>query len=183
MRKKQTTKTMQHFKLKPKLYAIQTEKYDFSTSLVLLEKQLGFYPGTLLRNPIAFDHLTILENILWAYAIAHPKQRNKERIVTDMLEEHSIDIDFISNHSFHDLSLHTSLNMQLFIYFLCDTKVILVDDWLNHLPDYELNNMILLFKSICQKQDVTILLYTEDERVKARCDEFLFLDELYKKSS
>lgn len=177
MRKNQSAKTRQNFKLKPQLYAVQTEKYDFSASLALLEKQFGFYPGTLLSNPIAFDHLTILDNILWAYAITHPKERNKKRIVIDLLEDNRVDIDFISNHSFNELSLQTSLNMQLFIHFLCNTKVILVDDWLSRFPDYELKSMILLFKSICQKQGIPILIHTNDERIKERCDDFLFLDE------
>lgn len=170
---KKSSSTIQLPQLKAQLYAIQSDPYDFATVLSLLKKEYGFYPGTLLKYPVALDHLTIKENILLAYSIAHPKKRNKERIVMDLLENNGVDIDYISNHSFSALPMHSSLNIQLLIHYLCGTKIILVEDWINELSDYELTSFLLLLKNICSKQDVTVLIDSLHPRIKDRCDDIL----------
>lgn len=162
--------------MKPQVYAVQSEQFTFAEILTLIQKKIGYYPGTLLKNPIAFEHLTIIENILLAYSIAYPKKRNKEQEVIDLLESNDIDVDYISNQRFDSLSLHTSLNLQLCIHYLCNTKVILVGDWVNQLEAYELKSIILLLKNICHKQEITVLINTNDEKVQEYCDNVLRLD-------
>lgn len=167
--------------LKPQLYAIQLKPYDFETVLLLFKEKYGLYPGTLSKQPVVFDHLTIKENILLAYSIAHPKQRNKERTVIDLLENSGVDVDYISTHPFSDLPMHASLNMQLLIHYLCGTKLILVEDWVNELPDEELRSFLLLLKNVCLKQEVTILVDSSQSRIHSRCDQVLSLIDYIKK--
>lgn len=177
MRKESSILEIQLPKLKAQLYAIQSGNYSFDTVLTLLKKRYGYYPGTLLKDPIAFDYLTIKENILLAYSIAYPKQRNKERTVMDVLENSGVDVEYISTHPFSALQLHSSLNMQLLIHYLCDTKIILVENWVSEMPDDELKSFILLLKNISYKKDVTILIDSNHERIKERCDEVLSLND------
>lgn len=177
MQRKQPTQYTQMSQLKPQLYALQAKQCTFSSILMFFKKSFGFYPGTLLTEPVAFGYLTIKENILLAYSIAHPKHRNKETFIMDELENSGVDIEYISTHHFSSLPLHTSLDMQLFIHYLCETKIILVEDWINDLPDDELKTFILLLKNLCYKQDVTVLINSTHEKVRERCDEILSLDD------
>lgn len=165
--------------LKPQLYSISSDDYSFQEILDLFKQQLGEYPGTLLQKPIAVDYFNIKENILLAYSIARPKNKNKEQIIEDAFEEADIDLnDLDPTISLGDLPLEMILKIQFITHFLCQNKIILLDSWINKLPDEKIKEITLFFKQICQQQKCAILIYSSNHTIIQRCDETLYLDSL-----
>ena len=164
--------------LKPQLYSILSTNYSFQGLLDLFKQQLGDYPGTLLQKPVAINYLSIKENVLLAYSIAHPKNKSNERIIEDAFEEAGIDLNDLSSRSLTDLPLETVLKVQLITHFLCQTKIILLDNWVAKLSEDDVKELTLFLKRLCQQQQCTILIYTSNPAVAQRCEEILYLDSL-----
>ena len=162
--------------LKPQLYSISSANYSFQNVLDLFKQQLGRYPGTLLQKPVALDYLTIKENVLLAYSIVYPKNKHKEQTLEDAFEEAGIDLNDLSSVPLADLSLETVLKVQLITHFLCQTKFILLDNWVTKLPEEDVQEIILFLKHICQQQQCTILIYTSNHAITQRCEENILLD-------
>lgn len=164
--------------LKPQLYSILSTNYSFQEILDLFKQQLGKYPGTLLQKPVAINYLSIKENVLLAYSIAHPKNQSKERIIEDTFEDAGIDINYLSSIPLTDLPLESVLKVQLITHVLCQTKIILLDNWVTKLSEEDVKELTLFLKRICQQQQCTILIYTSHHAVAQQCEEILYLDSL-----
>ena len=176
MQKKNRVPQDKLYQLKPQLYSLSSVNYSFQDLLDLFKQHLGDYPGTLLQKPVAIEYLSLKENILLAYSIADPKNKYKEQIIEDTFEKSGIDLNHLSSIPLADLPLETILKVQLVTHFLCQTKIILLDNWIAKLPEEDMKEVTLFLKHICRQQGCAILIYTSNNTVMKQCDETIYLD-------
>lgn len=176
MQQKNRTNQNVSDRLAPRLYSIPSMDYSFYEVLELMKQQLGEYPGTLLQKPVAVDYLSLKENILLAYSIVYPTHTHIEQTLEDAFEEEGIDLNDLSSIPLADLSLQAILKIQLITLFLCQIKVILLDDWVSDLPEEDARQIMLYLKRVCQERGCSILIYTSNPTIVKQCDETICLD-------
>ncbi|WP_245792812.1 hypothetical protein [Carnobacterium alterfunditum] len=154
------------FLIRPKtIYTFLSVQMDLASLMKQLNRQLDSFPGLISKDAVFIDYLTIRENMLVILSLTpdHPK-RALDLVVTEVLEELQIS-DSLADQHFNVLPLNLFLKLQLRLASLCNKKVILVDDWLDHESASAKQDWLLLFRGFVRNTDCSIIFFTSDEQL------------------